>query len=172
MSHQVLQLSADSPSSHMITPSSHSRAQHVIIYTKRRKKERKKSFLFFFVVVVTFFGGAAQNIFRVGRDDVRHYAGPFTETRLLLLVLLIDPGVVVLCFPLTWLCKVCWYSNNVNIIMLTSTPTPLCPSIKLVVKLARATSTFFGPKRHFLVRQDGSGAAYFIFIRDNGDDNA
>lgn len=70
------------PSSRMITPpSSHSRAQHVIItYTNTdlflsssKRRKQKKSFPFFCcIVVIHFSAGAAQNIVRVGRDDVGH----------------------------------------------------------------------------------------------------
>lgn len=128
------------PSSRMITPpSSHSRAQHVIItYTNTdlflsssKRRKQKKFSLFLLYCCYTFFGGGRSKYcprwpwwcwalgWAIHRDS---FSSSFVG-------FLIEPGVVVLCFPLTWLCKVCWYSNNVNIIMLTSTPTPLPLSI-------------------------------------------
>lgn len=101
-------------------------------FCHRPREESKRSFPFFScIVVIHFSAGAAQNIvprwpwwcwalgWAIHRDS---FSSSFVG-------FLIEPGVVVLCFPLTWLCKVCWYSNNVNIIMLTSTPTPLPLSI-------------------------------------------
>lgn len=144
MSHQVLQLSVYNPSPirlfrrRVIMPSPQTLRQYSTIILKKIRRssfvpaKKKKGAPFLYVCVcITFAMGRMwwskqnrwQNIF-----FFLVYIGPFFSIQTTLLCIgLIAVHVVVLCF-LFWhgpaFCKVCWYSNNVNIIMLTSANRP------------------------------------------------